>query len=242
MIDEESRFAALLHRQKSCVAFSGADWTLIARLADELATNDGSNPESSGTRHEKRRSFMRLISALWTAVFVFSFAPAFAEGTKTQGTPITSENVVDVLEIQRVVSVLSDGVDSQQWGVIRDILVDKVDTTIGETEPGVSRVKSEDEIVSRWKGFYDSAKKLVIHHVTSNERVFFDDSNNATVFSKGVIVVENTPAGEHASSGGTLRMYRWVNYEFGLTRTDNGWKVNKVLVDYPAQEVTSLKG
>ena len=125
--------------------------------------------------------------------------------------------------------------------MVRDILEDRVDTTIGETEPGVSRVKSEDEIATRWKKFYDNAETLVIHHVTSNERVFFDDPNNATAFSKGVIVVENTPAGAYAESGGTLRMYRWVNYEFGLTRTDNGWKVNKVLVDYLVQEANSLK-
>ena len=36
-------------------------------------------------------------------------------------------------------------------------------------------------------------------------------------------------------------MYRWINYEFGLTRTNNGWKVNKVLVDYLVQEANSLK-
>ena len=102
-------------------------------------------------------------------------------------------------------------------------------------------MKSEDEIVTRWKGFYDNAEKLVIHHVTSNERVFFDDSDNATVFSKGVIVLENTPAGAYAKSGGTLRRYRWINYEIGLTRTDNGWKVNKVLVDYLVQEFNSLE-
>ena len=184
---------------------------------------------------------MRLISALWTAVFVFSFTPAVAEEIKSLGTPITSENLIDVLEIQRVVTNLTDAVDGQHWAVVRDILEDKVDTTIGETEPGVSRVKSEDEIATRWKNFYDNAEALVIHHVTSNERVFFDDPNNATVFSKGVIVVENTPAGAYAKSGGTLRMYRWVNYEFGLTRTNNGWKVNKVLVDYLVQEANSLK-
>ena len=184
---------------------------------------------------------MRLILALCTAAFVFSVIPAFAEENKTLGTPITSENIVDVFEIQRVVTNLTNGVDSQQWDVVRDLLEDKIDTTIGETEPGVSKVKSEDEILTRWKNFYDNAKKLVIHHVTSNERVFFDDPNNASVFSKGVIVVENTPAGAYAKSGGTLRGYRWINYEFGLTRTDKGWKVNKVLVDYLVQEFNSLE-
>lgn len=159
---------------------------------------------------------------------------------KTQGTPITAENVVDVLELKRIASALSNGCDSQQWDVIRDILVDNVHTTIGE-EPGKSGMKSKEEIIERWKNFYESAEKLIIHHVTSNERVFFHDSNNATVFSKGVIVVDNTPAGAYAANGGTLRMHRWVNYEHGATRTDNGWKVNKVLVDYLVEEATSLK-
>ena len=100
--------------------------------------------------------------------------------------------------------------------MIRDILFDNVHTTIGE-EPGESTMKSKEEIIERWKNSYESAEKLIIHHVTSNERVFFHDPDNATVFSKGVIVVDNTPAGAYASNGGTLRMHRWINYEIGAT-------------------------
>ena len=159
---------------------------------------------------------------------------------KTQGTPITSENVVDVLEVQRIASALTNGCDGQQWDVIRDILVDNVHTTIGE-EPGKASMKSKEDIIERWKTFYESAEKLIIHHVTSNERVFFHDSNNATVFSKGVIVVDNTPAGVHAANGGTMRMHRWINYEIGVTRTEIGWKVNGVLVDYLVEEAASLQ-
>lgn len=164
----------------------------------------------------------------------------FKAEAKTQGTPVSSENIVDVLEIQRITSALTNGCDSQQWDVIRDILVDEVYTTIGE-EKGKSSVKHKEEIVKRWKSFYESAEKLIIHHVTSNERIFFHDSNNATVFSKGVIVVDNTPAGEYADDGGTLRMHRWINYEFGVTRIGNEWKVNKVLVFYLVEEASSIK-
>ena len=190
---------------------------------------------------------MRLITTLLLTALAISVTLALPERdspleNKTLGTPITKENVVDVLEVKRIVTNLTLGVDTQQWDVVTDILADRVDTTIGETEPGVSKVKSEDEIVKRWKKLYDDAEKLVIHHVTSNERVYFEDANNATVFSKGVIVLENTPAGDFASTGGTLRGYRWVNYEFGVTRTDEGWKVNKVLVEYLVQEFNSLKG
>lgn len=159
---------------------------------------------------------------------------------KTSGTPITNENLVDVLEIQRLTSALTNACDSQQWNVILDILVDEVETTIGE-EKGKSSVKNKEEIVKRWKGFYDSAEHLIIHHVTSNDRIFFKDANNAEVFSKGVIIVRNTSAGEFASEGGTLLMRRWVKYEFGVTKVNNRWKVNKVMVEYLVEEAESLK-
>ena len=223
------------------LAECGADTALVARPTGGLATTDGSISDISTISHEKRRTSMRLISTILTVFLYLSVTPAFAEKDISQGTPITSENAGDVLEIQRVVTNLTDGVDSQKWDVIRDILEDKVDTTIGETEPGVSKIKSAEEIIARWKGFYESAEKLVIHHVTSNDRVFFHDADTATVNSKGVIVLENTPAGKHASAGGTLRGYRWINYVFGVTRTDNGWKVNKVQVEYLVQEFNSLE-
>jgi len=180
------------------------------------------------------------VGILAVAVAASPIAIAAAANAKDTGTPITAENLVDVMEIRRVASALTNAVDSQQWDVVRDILENEVDTTIGERERGVSSVKSEDEIVARWRGFYDRAETLVIHHITSNDRVFFADADNATVYSKGVIVVENTPAGEFAESGGTLRLHRWVGYEIGATRTVAGWKVNKVLVDYLAQEAVSL--
>lgn len=160
---------------------------------------------------------------------------------KSLGTPITAENVVDILEIQRVVTNLTDAADTERWDVVRDILADKVDTTIGETESGVSRVKTSDEIATRWESFFTSTDRFVMHHVMANERVFFEDSNNATVYSKGVIVVENTPAGEFASEGGMLRGSRWVTYEFGVTKSGDSWKVNKVLVGYIVEEWDSLK-
>lgn len=159
---------------------------------------------------------------------------------KTAGTPITNENLADVLEIQRLTSALTNACDSQQWSVIRDILVDDVETTIGE-EKGKSSVKNKEEIVKRWKGFYDNADNLIIHHVTSNDRIFFKDANNAEVFSKGVIIVRNMPAGEYASEGGALLMHRWVKYEFGATKIDNRWRINKVMVEYLVEEAESLK-
>lgn len=167
-------------------------------------------------------------------------APKINKNMKTSGTPITSKNIVDVMEIKRITSSLTNGCDNQQWEVIRDILTEEVNTTIGE-EKGKSRVKPKEEIISRWKGFFESADNLIIHHVTSNERILFEGAKNANVYSKGVIVVKNTPAGEYAKEGGSLVMNRWVEYEFGAIKTDAGWKVNKVLVKYLVEEAKSIK-
>lgn len=182
-----------------------------------------------------------MTAALVTTMAATALSPVLAAKNKFLGTPITSDNVVDILEIQRVVNNLTLSVDTQQWDVTADLLADQVETTIGEPVNGTPKVKPEEEILTRWKGFYETAEKLVIHHVTSNERIFFTDADNAEVFSKGVIVLENTPAGAYAEEGGTLRGYRWINYEFGVTRTDAGWKVNKVNVEYLVQEFDSLK-
>lgn len=190
---------------------------------------------------------MGLKSVLCAAAVSLSVTPALAQGddalvNKTLGTPITADNVADVLEIQRTVTNLTLAVDTEQWDVVADLLDGDIETTIGQPVNSEPVVTPEDDILARWQGFYESAEKIVIHHVTSNDRVFFNDANNADVFSKGVIVVENTPAGEFADDGGTLRGYRWVNYEFGVTRTDAGWKVNKVNVEYLVQDWTSLPG
>lgn len=157
------------------------------------------------------------------------------------GSPITAKNMLDVLEIQRIVTNLTLSVDTQQWDVTADLLDGEIETTIGQAENSGSVVVPAADIVARWQGFYESADKMVIHHVTSNERVYFMDADTADVFSKGVIVVENTPAGEFVEDGGTLRGYRWVDYEIGVHRTENGWKVHKVNVTYLAQEWDSLK-
>ncbi|MCY9856178.1 nuclear transport factor 2 family protein [Vibrio mediterranei] len=182
---------------------------------------------------------MRSISTLSAAAILVTGSVS-AEEVKLLGTPITMENVVDVMEVQRVVANLTDSADSARWNHVRELLDDKVDTTIGETEPGVSKVKSNEEIATRWAAFFENADRFVMHHITSNERVFFEDKNNVTVYSKGVITLENTPAGAYAEDGGTLRGYRWVSYEFGLTRKTKGWKVNKVFVEYKMEEFDSL--
>lgn len=191
---------------------------------------------------------MRLIITILIGAVTLLSASSLTKGDKTMksaemkhlGTPITAENVVDVMEIQRVLANVTAAADGARWDEVKFILTDKVDTTIGAT-PGSKHVLTNEQITERWAGFFNNADRFVMHHVLANERVFFDDSDNATVISKGVIVVENTPAGEYAKEGGMLRGSRWVTYEFGLIRSGNSWKVNKVFVDYIVEEWDSFK-
>lgn len=189
---------------------------------------------------------MRFITILLASALAFLSAPALAEKTtenktmKSLGIPITSENLVDVLEIQRVIANLVAAADGARWDEVEYILTDKVDTTIGATPPS-THVLTDKQITDRWAGFFKNADRFVMHHILANERINFDDSNNASVTSKGVIVVENTPAGEFAKEGGMLRGSRWVTYKFGLDRSGNSWKVNKVHVIYHVEEWDSFK-
>lgn len=194
---------------------------------------------------------MRFMSVLLASTLTFLSTSALAEGTKTTeekimnmksiGTPITTENLVDVLEIKRVLATVTAAADGARWDEVRYLMTDKVDTTIGTTTPGTTQILTNEQIADRWAGFFNSADRFVMHHILANERIFFEDANNATVISKGVIVLENTPAGEYADQGGMLRGSRWVTYEFGVTRSGKSWKVNKVLVTYHVEEWDSLK-
>lgn len=191
---------------------------------------------------------MRLMTMLLASALTFTSTSALAEKNKTTeettmqslGTPITAENLVDVLEIKRVITNLVAAADGARWDEVEYILTDKVDTTIGATPPS-THVLTDKQITERWAGFFKNADRFVMHHILANERITFDDADNASVTSKGVIVVENTPAGEYAEQGGMLRGSRWVTYKFGLTRSGNSWKVNKVHVIYHVEEWDSFK-
>ena len=86
---------------------------------------------------------MRLLTALFTAAFMTIMMPAFAEENRTLGTPITKDNIVDVFEIQRIVTNLTLAVDPEQWEVVSDLLHGDVETTIGESVNGTPVVKPE---------------------------------------------------------------------------------------------------
>lgn len=191
-----------------------------------------------------RNSIAKVGITLVSLCSISAFASSSNSSTKDkihQGSPITSDNIVDVMEIQRTLTNLTDAADNARWDELNVIFADKVLTTIGEPAGGKPKIKPKAEIIKRWKGFFSTAKRFIMHHFTANERIYFTDKNNALINSKGVIALENTPAGAHAEEGGTLRMYRWINYDFGVVRTGKGWKVNKVVVHYLIQEADSLK-
>ena len=105
----------------------------------------------------------------------------------TAGTPITSENIVDVLEIQRVIDAQVDAYDSQQWDLARSLMTDEFKTTM--REEGAGTMKS-DAFLDRARGYHENTEEFVTHHSNSGYRIFFHDQNNATAFARGVIIVK----------------------------------------------------
>lgn len=153
-----------------------------------------------------------------------------------EGTPITEENLVDVLEIQRVIDAQIDAYDNQDWALARSLMTKEFETTIGQE--GVATIESQ-AFLDRAKGYHEAAEEFVTHHSNSGYRVYFHDADHATVFARGVIVVKSTPGGDLADEGGSLRMERWNSYEYGVERTSDGWRINKILITYNADNITS---
>ena len=161
----------------------------------------------------------------------------FKTKAESQGTPITSENIVDVLEIQRVIDAQVNAYDSQDWQLAKSLMTEEFETTVGQEGTGMMKA---DDFLGRAKTYHEAAEEFVTHHSNSGYRVFFHDKDHATVFARGVIIVKNTPAGEYAKEGGTLQMERWNSYEYGVVRTSEGWKINKILITYNNDKMTSI--
>lgn len=116
-------------------------------------------------------------------------------------------------------------------------MAEEFETTVGQEGTGMMKT---DDFLGRAKAYHKSAEEFVTHHLNLGYRVYFNDKDNTTVFARGVIIVKNTPAGEFAKEGGTLQMERWNSYEYGLIRTLEGWKINKILIIYNNDKITSL--
>ena len=182
---------------------------------------------------------MKIKCLILIVMFGIFLKPTFAEEAASQGSPITAENVVDVLEIQRVIDAQVDAYDNQQWKLARSFMMENFKTNVGQKNGGVNMMKS-DAFLDRAKGYHKNTKEFVTHHSNSGYRVFFHDKNNASAFARGVIIVKSTPGGEHAKDGGSLRMERYNSYEYGVVKTTEGWKINKIMITYNADKITSL--
>lgn len=181
---------------------------------------------------------------LWASVVAIAIlGSSFAQTSEDsmaeallQGTPITVENLVDVLEIQRVIDAQVDAYDRQEWELARSFMTDEFKTTMGQDGIGMF---ASDAFLERARNYHETADEFVTHHSNSGYRVFFHDEDNVTVFARGVIIVKSTPGGDYAADGGSLRMERWNSYEYGLERTPEGWKINKIIITYNADKFTS---
>ena len=152
------------------------------------------------------------------------------------GTPITSENIVDVLEIQRVIDSQVNAYDAQEWETARSLMTEEFETNLGRKD--TSMVKSQD-FLNGAKGYYATLEQFLTHHSNSGYRIFFHDKDNVTAFCRGVIIVKRTPGGEYGEEGGSLRMERYNSYNYGLVRTSEGWKINRILIKYNVDKVIS---
>ena len=110
----------------------------------------------------------------------------FKQKAEIQGTPITSENIVDVLEIQRVIDAQVDAYDTQQWELARSLMAEEFETNIGQESTGMMK---SDDFLDRAKGYHATLEEFVTHHSNSGYRIFFHDKNNVTAFARGVIIV-----------------------------------------------------
>lgn len=177
-----------------------------------------------------------IITALLMSAMLFTGA-ARANETEFSGTPITSENLVDVLNIQRVLDAQVDAYDRQDWDLARFYMTEMFETTVGQDGNGMM---AADDFLGRAQAYHAAADHFVTQHTNSGYRIFFHDENNATAYARGAIIVVTTPGGDFADDGGSLRIERWNSYEYGVERTGAGWKINKILITYNADTFQSL--
>ncbi|WP_305985699.1 nuclear transport factor 2 family protein [Roseibium sp. MMSF_3544] len=177
------------------------------------------------------------LAASAVAIALMLGTKAQAEELSRAGTPITAENIVDVLDIQRVLDAQVDAFDNQDWELARSLMTEEFFTTM-RSQNGPHTLSS-DAFLEGAADYYDGVDHFLTHHTNSGYRVFFHDKDSATIFARGVIIVNRTPAGEHAADGGSVRMERWNSYEYGVERTDEGWKINKILITYNSDDIRS---
>lgn len=168
----------------------------------------------------------------------FAAVPALALEATLQGTPITAENLVDVLEITRVADAMSNAVDAKEWELVRSFTTDRIETSFGQAK---GKTMPADDLIATFKKNLGPAEKES-HHMRTNQRIYFEGADDAKMYSRGHIIVTTTPGGEFKDKGGKLLFQNFVRYEHSLVRTDNGWKIDSIKTESIATTTTSLPG
>ena len=154
------------------------------------------------------------------------------------GSRITPENAAAVMELKRLADAMSNAVDAKDWELVRSFTTDEIVTSLGLEAPELMPV---DNLVDLFRTNLD-AEDMSSHHMRSNHRVFFHDSDHATMFSTGVVISVKSPGGEHEAEGGKLLNESWLRYEHGFLKTESGWKVTKIVATGVGARSTSLAG
>lgn len=90
----------------------------------------------TGENHEKTPLLLCLNLAL---------ANTFAE-TNIAGTPVTQQNVAQVMEIQRVADTMSNAVDAKDWDLVRLLMTDDVETSLGSDK---TEITTADKLINQ---------------------------------------------------------------------------------------------
>lgn len=120
---------------------------------------------------------------------------------------------------------LANAMDAQDWGRVRTLLADEIDTDYSEFrgEPP-SRVTADSYVASRMEGL----RGLRTLHTSTNHEVRVD--GDEAVCNSAYHILRLDPA-----SGG--RLETWGTYRHRLLRTAEGWVVTGIV-----QKVVCLEG
>jgi hypothetical protein len=138
-----------------------------------------------------------------------------------QETP-TLESVADELEIRRVVDEIDNLCDAKNWKKLRALFTDEVEADFTSLAGGeAAKIKAED-LVGAWETNLFEGKKTF--HQRGNHRIKIK-GDTAEVFSKAY-------AFNLLQTGEVTGFWEvWGNYTHSLTRTENGWKCSRMMLE-----------
>lgn len=128
----------------------------------------------------------------------------------------TVQQLVDELEIRRVVDEVDNTVDAKDWEKCRSYFLDEIEVDFTSLAGGSPARIQADDLIGAWRTNLYSDKKS--HHMRSNHRITIN-GDQAEVFSKGY-AFNMLPLAR-----GSDLWEVWGDYYHTLQRTGQGWKV-----------------